>query len=131
MLFGGAPEPWFEDWLARVVGAIARHDIALLEGAFAPGARYFLKTHAPPLEGPDAILRHVAAQFGGQRDLTCATEILGFTPEAALVRWEAGYTLTSTEARESYDGLVIYRFDAARRCLLRQSWAVQWSGALP
>lgn len=131
MLFGSAPEPWFEDWLGRVVGAITRHDIALLEGAFAPGARYFLKPHLPPLEGPDAILRHVAAQFGGQRELSCTTEILGFSPVSALVRWKADYTLTATDTHEAYDGLVIYRFDANRRCILRQSWAVQWGGALP
>jgi ketosteroid isomerase-like protein len=131
MLFGGMPEPWFEDWLARVVGAITRHDISLILGAFAPDARYFLKPQTPPLEGPDAILRHVAAQFGGQRDLTCTTEILGFTSEAALVRWKADYTLTSTDTREAYDGLVIYRFDAGKRCILRQSWAVQWNPALP
>jgi len=131
MLFGGAPEPWFEQWLGRVVGAVTRHDISLLEDAFAPGARYFLKPHLQPLEGPEAILRHVAAQFGGQRGMRCATEILGFTPEAALVRWTAGYTLTSTDAPEAYDGLVIYRFDALRRCILRQSWAAQWNPALP
>lgn len=131
MLFGSAPEPWFEAWLARIVSAITRHEIALLEGAFAPEARYHLKPHLPPLEGPEAILRHVAAQFGGQRDLACTTEILGFTPAAALVRWKADYTLTSTGAREAYDGLVIYRFDADRRCVLRQSWAVQFDAALP
>nr|WP_314075720.1 nuclear transport factor 2 family protein [uncultured Roseococcus sp.] len=131
MLFGDAPEPWFEEWLERVVGAITRHDITLLHGAFAPEARYFLKPHAPPLEGPEAILRHVAAQFGGQRELSCTTEILGFTPGAALMRWKADYVLTASDAREAYDGLVIYRFDAQRRCLLRQSWAVQWTPALP
>ena len=129
--FGGPPAPWFEAWLGRILRGITTHDITCFAGAFAPEARYYLKPHAPPLEGPAAILRHVEAQVLGQSGLVAETEILGFTEEAALVRWRARYTLAATGAREAYDGLVIYRFTPDRLCHLRQSWAVQWADALP
>jgi len=131
MLFGDTPAPWFTQWLGQIQRGITAHDINCFADAFAPEARYFLKPHQPPLEGPSAILRHIEAQFSGQRDMQSEVDTLGFTEASALVRWRARYMLVNTGMQEAYDGLVIYGFTPGRQCLLRQSWAVQWADPLP
>jgi len=131
MLFGGTPAPWFTQWLGQIQRGITAHDIGCFAEAFATEARYFLRPDQPPLEGVSAILRHIEAQFSGQREMHSEVEILGFTEASALVRWRARYTSVQTGLREAYDGLVIYRFTPERQCILRQSWAVQWADPLP